>query len=185
MRLSSGTWVALAITATASTLGANAGIVMTGGVAFGGVAVLDNPDPTLATSVSIPLAFGGAAIGSFTPSIGVGTPIAFTSPLVNGVTSGLIWSGGAGPVFTFTASGPVTFVGADPSSLGVTAVGIVDDGPGGFDPTPALFDMAITKTAGVLGAFGSVTTVVPEPGAFAMMAGLGLLGFTGFRRSRA
>jgi hypothetical protein len=161
-------------------------VPITGGVAFGGVAILNNADPTLATSVGIPLAFGAASVGSFTPSIGVGTPIAFTSPLVDGVTSGLLWTGGAGPVFTFTASGPVSFVGADPNSLGIVASGIVDDGPGGFDATPAVFAMAITRTAGVIGAFGTITTPtenpVPDSANTLVLLGLCFGGFAATRR---
>jgi hypothetical protein len=175
---------------TLSSLSVNA-IEMTGGVAFGGVAILDNADPLLATQVSIPLAFGAAATGDFSPSIGVGTPIAFTSPLLFGVTSGIIWSGGAGPVFVFTATDPIAVVGADAVSLALTAAGFVDDGPGGFDPTPAEFTMAITKSAGTIGAFGSITipaesvpgNSVPDSGSTALLLGCGI-GLVGFCRQR-
>ena len=161
---------------------------ITGEVAFGGIAMLNNPISALATQASIPLAFGASATGSFTPSIGVGTPIAFTSPIVFGVTSGIIWSGGAGPVFTFTAASPVTASAGGFNTLGLSALGTVDDGPGGLDATAARFTMAITPTGGVLGAFGSITMIdhspaVPDGGSTMILMGVGAT-FIGFCRRR-
>ena len=180
------TLIAVAAAVGLSTVAAQAALI-TGAAVISGAAVLDNANPTLATSASITIAFGATATGDFSPSITAGTPIAFTSPLVNGVTSGLIWAGGAGPVFTFTATGPITFTGADVNSLGIVANGLVDDGPGGFDATPASFTMALTKGVGGYFGFGSVTAAdpsndVPDAGSALLFLGLGLVGVGVSRR---
>jgi hypothetical protein len=162
-------------------------VAITGEVAFGGVAILNNTDPTLATAVNIPLAFGAAATGSFSPGISAGTPIIFASPLTDGVTSGVIWTGGG---FTFISPTPITFSGADPLSVAVSASGFVDDGPGGFDPTQATLTIAVTKIGDTLGAFGAITVVgrggegvpTPDGGATAMLLGLGAFALSTFMR---
>jgi len=177
-----GTRTVLAILGTATALTVN-GAAIEGSVAIAGVAILDNPNSALATSASVPLAFGATATGDFSPSIGVGTPIAFTSPLVFGVTSGLIWTGGAGPVFSFTASAPLAALVGPNNTLSISALGVIDDGVGGLDPTAGQFVMAITPTAGGVGSFGSIViTAVPEPSAWASLAAFGLVGFAAYRR---
>ena len=83
--------------------------------------------------------------------------------------------GGGGPNNTF--------------SIGVA--GTVDDGPGGFDPTPAVFAMATTPTIGGLGAFASISATlpcrdvppgVPDTGSTVGLLGLGLTGLSLIRR---
>jgi hypothetical protein len=183
LRMKTSTLIAVAA-ALGLTTGAAQAAMITGGVVISGGAVLDNPNPTLATSASVVLAFGAGSSGSFNPAISVGTPVGFTTPLVNGVTSGLIWWGGG---FTFSATGPISFTGQDSNSLGIIANGVVDDGPGGFDPTPAVFTMALTKGVGGLFGFGSVTAAdpsndVPDAGSALLFLGLGLVGVGVSRR---
>ena len=156
---------------------------ITGGVAFGGLAILDNPTSALATQVSIPFAQAGLSLGDFSPAITPGTAISFTSPLVFGVTDGLIWSGGVGP-YTFTASAPVIALAGPANTLSISATGIVDDGPGGLDPTPADFTLAIAADG--LGGFGSITVAlgVPDSGSTLMGLGTGLIGLASLKLRR-
>jgi hypothetical protein len=158
---------------------------ITGGVAFAGLAILDNQTSALATQVSIPFASSALALGDFSPAVGLGTPISFTSPLVFGVTDGLIWSGGAGP-WSFTAGAPVIALAGPNNTLSIEATGIVDDGPGGLDPTPAFFSLAITPTAQGIGGFGSITVSqsIPDSGTTLMGLGAGLVGLATLRMRR-
>ena len=165
-------------------------IQIDGAVTFSGVAILNNPVSALATKASILFPTAGLVDGDFSPAISAGDPATFTSPLVFGVTSGLIWSSGG---FTFTASAPITATAGPLNTLAIEAVGIVDDGPGGYDATPGELIFGVSPTRRGIGAFGSVTIAtsvplpppppaVPEGGTSAVLLAGSLTGLLGLKR---
>ena len=149
--------------------------------------------PSLATQAAILSPTAGLVFGDFSPAISAGDPAVFTSPLVFGSTSGLIWSSGG---FTFTASGPITATPGPLNTLAIGAFGIVDDGPGGFDATPGELIFGVSPTRRGIGAFGSVTIAtgvplrppppdapaVPEGGTSAALLAGSLTGLLGLKR---
>lgn len=178
-------WLCLGL--GASIAAANAAPI-NGVVTFSGIALLDNANSALATQVSIiaPTVVGVA--GSFSPAISIGNTPTVTSPLVLGATPATIWTLGG---FTFTPTAPLVGGGGPNNTFAIGAVGIVDDGPGGFDPTPAVFALATTPTIGGLGSFASITAAdgpgqptVPEAGSTLMLLGGGLTALAGYRRLR-
>lgn len=178
--------MALGFATAASMTAANAALIQ-GVVTFSGVALLDNVNSALATQVSIFLPTVVGVAGDFTPPILVGQTPAITSPLILGVTPGTVWSLGG---FTFTPNAPITGGGGPNNTFALGVSGMVDDGPGGFDPTPSIFALASTPTIGGLGAFASITATearqvgTPEPESFALVAAIGGLGFAAYRRIR-
>ena len=157
---------------------------ISGVVTFAGVALLDNANSALATQASIFLPTVVGVAGDFTPPILVGQTPTVTSPLVIGSSPATIWSLSG---FTFTPSGPITGGGGPNNTFALGVSGIVDDGPGGFDPTPAVFALATTPTIGGLGAFASITASVPVPEPSTYLAGVLLLlpfGLQGIRSLR-
>lgn len=182
------TAAALALLAAVSPFTANAASI-SGSVAFGGSAILNNPNSSLATQASVPLAFCVGSTGDISTFLGVGAPIVFNSPLVFGVTTGLLWTGGLGNIFSFTANAPITALAGPNNTLSVSAWGLLKDSNGQFDPTLSQFTMAITPTANGVGAFGSVTVPtsapsVPEPamGFAGVLALAGLIGLPGLKK---
>lgn len=172
--------------AVAAALGLSSGAaqaaLITGTVSITGVALLNNANPSLATQVSISSASVPYADFDLTPM--VGNAVTLTSPLVNGVTSGLLWQGSG---FTFTTTGAIAFAGQNAQGLQITANGILDDGAGPFSPTPATFVLSVTRINGSVAAYGSVTTAdpsndVPDAGNALLFLGLGLVGVGVSRR---
>ena len=162
---------------------AQAAVFIDGVVTFAGVALLDNANSALATQATIFLPTVIGVTGDFTPPILPGQTPVITSPLVIGATPATMWSLSG---FTFTPTAPITGGGGPNNTFALGVTGIVDDGVGGFDATPAVFALATTPTIGGLGAFASITVAspVPEPATYALIAGLGLVGFAGYRRFR-
>lgn len=162
---------------------ANAAYIQ-GVTTFAGVALLDNANSALATQVSVFLPTVVGVAGDLTPPVQVGQSPSISSPLVLGASPSLVWTLDG---FSFTASGPMVGGGGPNNTFSIGVEGILDDGPGGFDPTPAIFVMATTPTIGGLGAFSAITatSAVPEPATYGMFAGLGLFAFGVWRRVRA
>ena len=174
--------------AVAASMGVANATCIQGVVTFGGVALLDNANSALATQVSIFLPTVVGVAGDFTPPILVGQTPSITSPLQLGVNPGQVWSLGG---FIFTAGGNMVGGGGPNNTFSIGVAGTVDDGPGGFDPTPAVFAMATTPTIGGLGAFASISATlpcrevppnVPDTGSTVGLLGLGLTGLSLIRR---
>jgi hypothetical protein len=95
----------------------------------------------------------------------------------------LVWTAG---LYSFTATAPIVIgPGTDPGYFELTTSGTVTDGP---NSAPADFFLALTPTEqgafGQQGVYAALTVVVPEPSTYALLAGLGLVGFAGYRRFR-
>ena len=172
--MTTATKAALSLAAAASMVAASAAPI-NGIITFGGLAILDNANSALATQATIASPNVLSSSGAFS-GVASGTAASFTSPLVVGVNPGQIWSVGG---FTFTASGPLLGGGGQANTFALGVLGTVDDGPGGGDPTPALFAFTTTPTIGGLGAFASITAskgdAVPDSGTTCMLLGAGLV----------
>lgn len=174
----------LTVAAVASVAGASAA-PLTGAVTFTGVATLNNANSALATSVSItsPLVVSSTGAGLGTIVTGV-APTLFASPLSNGLAAGTdIWSASG---FTFTTSAILGGVGGPNNTYSISVPGMIDDGPGGWDATPAMFTLTTTPTINGLGVFASISSVrdnpdVPDAPSSIALLGLGLVAL-GIRR---
>jgi hypothetical protein len=160
---------------------------ITGDISFQGTALLDAPIPS-ATSVNAYLS----------PSVGLGTqsgsylgtdgdsvnfsPFTF-SPIINGSLPTTLWSFfdlGLGKTFSFEAIGltSVTKILTGIPFLNIEGVGVASGT--GYSDTPGTFSFTFTGKK-VVGTFAAYTAV-PEPTTYAMVAGLGLVGFGLWRR---
>ena len=179
---------ALAITLTGAALQQASAAWLTGDISFQGTAILDAPVAT-ATAVSAylyPTVGLGTQSGSYAGTDGDVVNFApFTfAPLVNGSLPVTLWSFFDLPShrsFTFealgltsvsrTTVGGITFL--DIAGVGVASATGFSDTPGAFS-----FTFSSRKAKGTFAAY----TVVPEPTTYAMVAGLGLVGFGLWRR---
>ena len=173
--------------ALSSTVASHADTI-TGDITFVGVAFLNSEDATLATELSIldPLVLDVS--GGFLSSISIGNEPFVLSPLILGAQPGTLWSLGG---FTFTPTSPLSGGGEADNSFKMGAVGIIDDGPGGFDPTIATFSLTTTIVLpGGLAAFDIITTAgdtqpapVPESGSSLLLLALGVSALACARRA--
>ena len=153
------------------TLTGNTGDITTStSVTYAGGNYLINGIDTVATLNNI-----GVTLGQV---VGLSNPM----PLTLGATFVKTFTVGA---ITYTESLTVDSVASSGSSRSITAFGTIDDGAGGFDPTPLFFSASYTQNGGPSGqinvAFTNSTiplvppTLVPEPATLALV-GLALLG---------
>ena len=133
-------------------------------VKFVGVAFLDNEDAALATQLSIQDPLVLSVSGDFSPFISLGNEPLVLSPLILGAQPATLWTLGG---FTFTPTAPLFGGGEADNSFKISAMGTIDDGPGGFEPTIATFSLTTSIVLpGGLAAFDVTTTsgnVEPQP----------------------
>jgi len=114
------------------------GVPINGSMFLISLSTLDNPDATFATQITLNSPIVTSVTGDFSPAIAVGDAPVFPAPLIPGTTPNSIFSIAG---FTFSPSNEIRG-GGGPPGLDAFALGfpiIIDDGPGGFDPTPGLF----------------------------------------------
>ena len=81
------------------------------------------------------------------------------------------------PLGTFTETLTVNSRQPGLTSVGIVATGTIDDGPGGFDPTPVFYSAAYTQNGGpgaqINGSFNNSTIPprVPEPASLVFIGG--------------
>lgn len=171
----------LTVAAVASVASASAA-PLSGTVTFTGAALLNNANSALATTVSISSPTVVASTGDLAAIPAASIPT-ITSPLTLGAGPLVVWTASG---FTFTSSGPLVGGGGPNNTFSIGAPGWIDDGPGGWDPTPAIFSLATTPTIDGLGAFASITATrdnpdVPDAPSSIALLGLGLVAL-GIRR---
>jgi hypothetical protein len=180
--------IAVALAVTSAAIQQASAAWLTGDISFEGTAILNAPIPT-ATSVTAylsPTVGLGTQSGSYLGTDGDSVNFApFTfSPLVNGSLPVTLWSFfdlTQLKTFSFKALGltSVTKVlSGNIPFLNIEGVGVASGT--GYQDTPGSFSFTFTgkKAVGTFSAY----TVVPEPTTYAMVAGLGLVGFGLWRR---
>ena len=141
-----------------------------------GTFTADTGNVTTATSIS-----GGAPFLVTTillDNIGLtsGTPTTLTDPTP--LTVGAVFTKTfTTPLGTFTETLTVNSRQPGATSVGIVATGTIDDGPGGFDPTPVFYSAAYTQNGGpgqqINGSFNNSTIPprVPEPASLVFIGG--------------
>lgn len=159
-------------------------------IPFGGTLTAITGDITTSTSVSFAggnYQINGIDTMATTNNIGVAlnglVTLTNPMPLTFGATFIKTFIAGGR---TFTETLTVDSVATSASSRSITAFGTIDDGPGGFDPTPVFFSASYTQNGGpgaqINASFNNSTVPmviqVPEPASLALvglaLAGLGL-----------
>ena len=158
---------------------------ISGDISFQGTANLDAVVASSTQVVSVSNATVGIGTESGTYAGTDGAAVTFTgftfSPLINGSLPVTLWSfTSGGKSFSFQAlslTAATKVAGAIPF-LNIEGIGVAS--ATGYSDTPGSFSFTFTskKATGTFAAY----TVVPEPTTYAMVAGLGLVGFGLWRR---
>ena len=166
-------------------------IPIVGGLGFTGTYKSNVPNLRLATSITITKASVDTVSGAFTPPVLVGSLVAVAKPII--LPPGLYTGPIALPVAPIWSVGgfKLTLSSFDqildfPTAVTLVGLGIVDDGPGGFDPTPGDITLSFSRSGGATFTFAATSSAppltTPDGGATAMLLGFGFLGAAGLRR---